>query len=237
MEYKKLIEASKRFNNNNDFNINRIILINPIDKYNFVIDQYNKDYNIIDNIVLKKVPLDKVYYYGYIMQNGIFSFILIFFVIPFPVSILNKFILKRDQYSNLIFFVFSIYFLMIFILALLNICIYINARLIYKKNVLRVRNPFMKMIFLPELCRLLNVINKHFQISESELRVFNFNESQKNKITKYEDDGKFRFMIYDQTFVDYYSELQATGLLLKHILWFLTSLGFYITYYLFIYVI
>lgn len=95
----------------------------------------------------------------------------------------------------------------------------------------------MRMIFLPELCRLLNVNNKHFQLKESELNIFNFTESQKAKLIKDEEEGKYRFMIYDQHFVDFYSELNNTSLFLRHLLWLLTSIGVYFIYYFCIYLI
>ena len=237
MEYKNLIEASKKLNKNNDINTNRIILTNPVDKYNFVIDQYNKDYNIIDCVKLEKIRFDIVYYFGYIMENGICSFLIIFLAVPSPFLIFNKFILNESNTDMIIFFILSMYFCLISLIAFLTLIIYINARRVYNNNLIKVRNPFIKMIFLPELCRLLNVNNKHFQLKESELVIFNFSDSQKNILFTDEQDGKYRFMIYDQNFVDFYSELRNTSLFLKHLLWLLASIGVFYIYYFCIYVI
>ncbi len=234
MEYRKLIQASRNFNKNNDVNSNRIILTNPVEKYNFVIDQYNKDYNMIDNVTLKRIPLDRIYHYGYIMENGICSFLIIFFLIPCPFLIFNKLIYSNKIGNIITIIIFSIYFFIIFCLAFLTIIIYIIARNIYDKNYPLVRNPFINMIYLPELCRLLNVINKHFQISEEEIKVFNFNDTQKNIIKKNIYENKYRFMIYDQNFVDYYSELGTLKLLLKHVVWFIASITIFLLYYFFI---
>lgn len=235
MEYKKLIEASNKLNRNDDNNANRIILINPVDKYNFVIDQYNKDYNTIDDVKLEKIQFESVYYFGFIIENGICSFLILFLAIPSPFLIFNKFILTNSNSDNVIFVILSIYFCMISFIAFLTLIIYINARRIYKKNHILIRNPFMRMIFLPELCRLLNVNNKHFQLKESDLVIFNFSESQKAKLIKDEQVGKYRFMIYDQHFVDFYSELSNTSLFLRHLLWLLSSIGVYFLYYFCIY--
>lgn len=237
MEYKKLIEASNRLNKNNDTNANRIIVTNPVDKYNFVIDQYNKDYNIIDDIKLDKIKFDSIYYFGYIMENGICSLLIFFLAIPSPFLIFNKIILIDTKADNVIFYILSIYFCFISLLALLTLIIYINARRVYNKNLIKIRNPFMRMIFSPELCRLLNVNNKHFQLKESELVIFNFSVSQKSKLFRDELGGNYRFMIYDQHFVDFYSELSNTSLFLRHLLWLLASIGVYIFYYFCIYLI
>lgn len=237
MEYKKLIEASKKLNKNNDVNTNRIILTNPVEKYNFVIDQYNKDYNIIDNLKLEKIRFDSIYNLGYILENGICSFLILYLAIPSPLLIINKFFLTQSNTNNVIFYILSIYFSMIIFLAFLTLVIYMNARKVFNKNQNLVRNPFMRMIFLPELCRLLNVINKHFHLKETELSIFNFNEFQKEKLPKDELDGKYKFMIYDQNFVDYYSELRNTSLFLRHLFWLLISLAIYTVYYFFIYLI
>lgn len=234
MEYRKLIEASKKLNKNNDINTNRVILTNPVEKYNFVIDQYDKEYNKINNIELKRIPLDRIYYHGYIMENGICSFLIIFFVIPSTFLAFNKLIIPNIYTNDIIFYILSIYFSSIFFLALLTIIIYLYAKKVYNDNHLLVRNPFMKMIFLPELCRLLNVINKHFQINEEEIKIFNFSEIQKNNIKEHNIDNKYRFMIYDQNFVDYYSELGNLKLLLKHVLWVLASIAIYFSYFFFI---
>jgi len=236
MEYKKLIEASNKLNNNNETNLNRVILINPVDKYNFVIDQYNKDYNIVDDIMLEKIGLDRIYYLGYIMENGICSFLMIFLAIPSPFLIFDKFILTESYNDDIIFLILTIFFCVITFIAFLSLLIYINARRIYNKNLIKVRNPFMRMIFLPELCRLLNVNNKHFQLKESELIIFNFSDSQKEKIVK-DDQEKYKFMIYDQNFVDFYSELCNTSLFLRHLLWVLASIGAYFFYYFCFYMI
>lgn len=237
MEYKKLIEVSNKLNKNNDINTNRIIITNPVDKYNFVIDQYNKDYNIVDDVKLEKIRFDSLYYLGYIMENGFCSFIILSLAIPSPFLIFNKFILTESNTDNIIFFVLSVYFFFISFLALLTLIIYINARRIYNINLIKVRNPFMRMIFLPELCRLLNVNNKHFQLKESEIAIFNFSESQKSNLIKDEQEGKYRFMIYDQHFVDFYSELNNTSLFLRHLLWLLASISVYFLYYFCIYLI
>lgn len=233
MEYRKLIEISRKLNRNNDININRIILTNPVDKYNFVIDQYNKDYNIIEDKKLSNVKCDSIYYLGHIIENGVWSFLIIYLVIPFPFLVLNKIILSDSDF--IIFLLLSIYFGILFSIVVITFVVYLAGKRIYRKNSESVPNPFMKMIFLPEMCRLLNVINKHFELNEEEIQIFNFSENQMRLLKINDFDKKYRFMIYDQNFVDYYSEINTTTLLLKHILWIFCSVGFYFLTYFIIY--
>jgi len=72
-------------------------------------------------------------------------------------------------------------------------------------------------------------------LKNSELEIFNFSVSQKAKLMIEEQEGKYRFMIYDQSFVDFYAELRKTSLFLRHLLWLLASIGIYFLSYFFIY--
>ena len=232
MDYNLLVQTSKKIKKNRGFIQNRTILINPIDKYNFVIEQYNQEHNIVDNTLLKKIYCEKIYSLGYIFENGIFSMIIFFFLIPGILFIFNKLLFSE---SYLIFqLIFLVYFSIVNCITVLTLIMYIYARIIFNKNQKIVNNPFIRMILMPEMCRLLNVTNKHFELDNEELEIFNFSESQKKMIKQNVVENRYCFMIYDQNFVDYYSEIKTKTLFLKHITWVLLSLGLYIIFYFFI---
>jgi hypothetical protein len=225
---------------------------NPIEKYNYAIDQYNLPYNIIENKKLKKIKFEKIYNKFYSIFSNIILIILLFLIIPCLLIILEKFSFKKNFFF--LKFFFQIYFSCLLIMNIIMLIIFIKGIFLHKKNSKIVKNPLKNMIFLPELCRLMNVNNKNFDLNEEDLKVFNFTEKQKKillensfiffssslNFSDFSADcnilygNRYIFTIYNQKFVDYFYDIRSYKYLIKHFFYIFMIIIFYLFYIKFI---
>lgn len=239
MDYGEMKNLKNKLTNfdleSSNFSRNRklVFLDNPIEKYNFFVAQYNISYNLVDNKKMKHIPLEKMYRIGFHLQSAFIYFIIVYSLVPCILFLFQYFI-----YENHLFYLcfLSVYMGFLFIICFLTLLSYIIAINTFQKNLKEINNPFKNMIYHPDLCRLLNVNNEHVEYLIVELNQLNLTESQKTMVLqKPNSEGKVKFMIYDQEFIEYYSEIKhAKPLLIKHIIWLITSIGLYLIYYFYI---
>jgi hypothetical protein len=234
MEYSKIVSLREEFIKLNEKKRGQakqlVCLTNPIDKYNFFVKQYNIDYNKGDGEVMSRICGESLYSFSYIIQNRMFNFIIIFGLVP-GMILLMKYYLFEGILFYIIFY--SIYFGVIFLLCLLTIIIYCLAKRTYNINYRKVSNPFKRMIFHPDLCRLLNVNNHHVEYAYEKLPNLNLTEAQLEIIRSNPPNemGLAKFMIYDQELIEFYSEIGKHHIFhIKHTIWLLTSIGLFILY-------
>jgi hypothetical protein len=230
MEYSKIVSLKEDLIKQKSENKQLLVLTNPIDKYNFFVDQYNIDHNRGDKEHMWRVCCEPLYSFSFIIQDRVFNYIIIFGLIP-AMLLLSKYYLFEDIKFYVTFY--SIYFGLIIFLCFSTLVIYCLAKRTYHKNLKRVANPFKRMIYHPDFCRLLNVNNHHIHYPVEKLNALNLTEAQINIIrsNQVDEDGLVTFMIYDQVLIDYYSEIGKHHIFhLKHSVWLVTSIGFFILY-------
>jgi hypothetical protein len=222
MEYTKLITLK------NDLLIrdkpNSQNFMNPIERYNYFIERYNMTSE--ERMIL--TPCGSFYSVGNLIQNGFLNYIIIFVIIP----LLIYFSRVMISFEDLFFIIFTFYFFLVFSASLITLIIYLNAKFTYKKNLKRISNPFKKMIFHPDLCRIMNVNNLQIEYNADNLDNLNLTDAQISVVkTNPITDNKVKFMIYDQGFIDFYSEVgQYNIYLVKHVLWLFSSIVFYLIF-------
>jgi hypothetical protein len=169
-----------------------------------------------------------IYSVGYLLEDGILNYIIIFVIIPMLIYF-SRLIISFEEFF---FIIYSFYFFLVFIACSMTLIIYLIAKYTFKQNLIRVNNPFRRMIYHPDLCRMLNVNNTHLEYSIEMLENLNLTDAQISIIKSNPIiDGKATFMIYDQGFVDFYSSVSNyTISLCKHIFWVISSIGFYFLY-------
>ena len=229
MDYRSLIQTSVKINNFDGLEKPRT-LKNPIDEYNFAIEQYNQPQNIQGDKELNKIKFEKFYNSLNFFHNNILISILIFVIIPTLMILFEKFAIKFIEVFLLVI-IFEIYFGLIFLISVILLVIFIKGIYTHKANLLKVNNPLKKMVFLPELCRLINVTNKSFDLNEEDVKVFHFSQSQKENLLENSFNNRYRFTIYNQKFMDYFYDVRSIQYLLKHIIQLVSSVGFYFIFY------
>ena len=141
---------------------------NPIFRNNYFLMCYNTSYNKVNGIPLTKLPRNRLYYF------------------LFPVLSIKYFFLQVAlafiPYLNILWACLLIFMWVV----------YERAFLVYRNNRKKVANPFAKMIYEPNLCKLYKCMNKFLEIPT---RFLDFQESQQ-AITS----TRATIMIYNQNF-------------------------------------
>jgi hypothetical protein len=230
MEYGKLVTLKDELIKQKAISKQLFVLTNPIDRYNFFVDQYNVYYNRDSGNVMQKVYCESIYSFGYVIQRRVLNYIIMFGLIP-GIMLLTKCYLFDDIKFYVAFY--SIYFGFFILLCLLTLIFYILGKHVYIRNYESVSNPFRRMIYHPDLCRLLNVNNHHIEWPVDKLNNLNLTEKQISSIMSNfsNRNGLVKFMTYDQEFIEYYSEIGKNPIFhIQHIVWLITSVGLFILY-------
>ena len=159
MEYKKILEELDKINVSKDV---KVILKNPIEKYNFFVSLYNSDINKVNGIPLTLISFQIIYSIVFWIQNYIINFLIIFILIPAIIIILKHFVWDDDQVSMIIFSIYNSILCLICIISYLIRCL---SKMTIKKNIKNVSNPFQNMVYYPDLCVQKNVINEYIEIN------------------------------------------------------------------------
>jgi hypothetical protein len=204
------------------------IFTNPLQKYNYFIENYNIDYNIVNQKRLNPICCEKLYSNLFILQMRWIHYIIIFGVMPMILYLFKLFFLKA---SGLYFIIITVYLSLIFTITSFTLILFLVGKRTYKLNYKLVKNPFIQMIYHSDVCRMLKVNNQKVEFNTEDLSQLNLTQNQISMIkSRPIYNGKVKFMIYDQNFVDLYSEIEKTSAF-KHIFWFISSMGFYILYF------
>jgi hypothetical protein len=158
MEYQQLKKLKEKFVTRTD----EVILTNPIEKYNYVIQNYNINYNKIDNIELDTVPFHSLYTVIFLIQSKILNYFLLLVVIPAMLLVGREYLHRNPFIFNI---VIHFYYLLLNVTCLSGILLYIYAKQVYHNNFIQIENPFRKMIYHPDICR--NILNKHLELTTS----------------------------------------------------------------------
>ena len=167
MEYKKILEELEKISN---VDTSLVFLKNSIEKYNFFINLYNSEINIVNNNHLSLVPCQKIYSMGYKIQSNVLKFSLLFIIVP-AIIITIKYLPmhcfeKTINHENEIFFIIlTTYNSLIFFICLVTFMIQYLSKLTYKKNEKIVSNPFQNMVYYPDLCYKKNINNQFMNIN------------------------------------------------------------------------
>lgn len=129
----KLLEESKKPSS---------IPIDPISRYNYIIEAYNNECNRIDHNHLSLMPNSSFYKMVYSLMNNFFGNILLIIILIFLPII------------NILMFI-SIAWCYAFYLKLISL---------YKKNEKVILDPFKNMVYSPEVCENIDKINCFFQL-------------------------------------------------------------------------
>eukprot|EP01016_Furgasonia_blochmanni_P016524 TRINITY_DN1961_c0_g1_i4.p1 TRINITY_DN1961_c0_g1~~TRINITY_DN1961_c0_g1_i4.p1 ORF type:complete len:298 (+),score=25.40 TRINITY_DN1961_c0_g1_i4:65-958(+) len=157
---------------------------NPMAEYNHVINCYNSMENRIAEMYLKKLP-ERNYY------NQLINTI--------------RTLAKRTTLYLVILFI-PIVGLFMLVWHIVCYLFYSECFRIYLDNKRLINDdPFVNMIFAPELCRITNSINHYYQVEIKDVEGFSFNKDIKNKLIQKAIDGKVRFMVYNSRFYDFYA--------------------------------
>jgi hypothetical protein len=156
MDYKNLKKLSEKFVKQSD----TVVLTNPIEKYNYFIENYSVKYNKVDNIDLNSIPFQSFYTICFLIQNKIINYFIIFVVIPGVLLVGREYL---NQRGNLYNYIMNIYYISLNLTFLSVLAIYIYAKRIYKNNFKLVENPFRRMVFHPDICR--NILIKHIELN------------------------------------------------------------------------
>lgn len=156
MEYKHLKKLKEKFVSKSD----EVVLTNPIEKYNYFIQNYNVNYNKIDNIELKSVPFQTFYTICFLIQSRIINLFIILVVIPGILLVGKEYLDHNHYHFNIIIY---IYYFILISCSFTELAIYLVAKRIYKHNSKIIANPFQKMVFHPDICR--EIVIKHLDLS------------------------------------------------------------------------
>lgn len=156
MDYQNLIRLKEKFVNKDD----EVILTDPIQKYNYFINNYNVNYNVVNNTPLKTIPFHSFYTICYIIQNSILNLFILFVVIPAVLLVAREYLDLKHFYLNVII---PLYYFLLILSSTVVVIIYFNAKRIYRENSKKIANPFKNMIFHPDICR--SIMNKHIELS------------------------------------------------------------------------
>jgi len=115
--------------------------ISPIQQYNHVIQCYNADENQIESTQLDE------------MEDSM-PFNLFWRVFSNPYLLLISLLVIMIPYMGVI----------VYLWMLFSGFIYFHRLMLFKKNAKKVADPCSKMVFCPELCRMINVTNKSYEI-------------------------------------------------------------------------
>ncbi|OMJ76364.1 hypothetical protein SteCoe_24261 [Stentor coeruleus] len=113
---------------------------NPIFRNNYFLKCYNTSYNRVNGIKLKSLPRNRLYYF--LFPTLSIKYIFLHFVLAFL------------PYVNIVWCC---------ILLILWI-IYERAAWVYRKNRKKIRNPFINMIYKPDLCKIYKCMNKFLEV-------------------------------------------------------------------------
>lgn len=205
------------------------VLTNTIDRYNFFVEQYNLTYNIVKNTKMTRVSGGLLYRIGYTIEKSLVNFLIVLGFVP-TLFLVFKMCFTDPEW--LYFTLLTMYMGFICFISLMTLLIYFHGKRTYERNLLLVANPFQRMIYSPDICRILNLNNVHLEFPLEELEKLNLTATQKKQIESNVDyTGKAKFMVYDQDFIEYYSQInKRTGTLMKHVIWVIASFGFFILY-------
>eukprot|EP01016_Furgasonia_blochmanni_P025000 TRINITY_DN26990_c0_g1_i1.p1 TRINITY_DN26990_c0_g1~~TRINITY_DN26990_c0_g1_i1.p1 ORF type:complete len:228 (-),score=47.43 TRINITY_DN26990_c0_g1_i1:152-835(-) len=153
------------------------------DRYNHVINCYNSMENRVAEIYLKKMA-ERKYYNTFVNLFRTIAKRLILYLIALIVPLTGFAILVWQIYCYLF---------------------YLKSRKLFEENQRLVSDPFVNMIFAPELCRITNSINHYYQVEIKDVEGFSFNKEIKNKLTQKAIQGKVKFMVYNDRFYNFYT--------------------------------
>ena len=123
---------------------------NPISKYNYVIENYNTEYSLVDDIKLQLIKESPFYSKFFnLMKNPLATFLIFLILLLVP-------------FVNII----------LYLLILVASACYFSGLSIYEMNQIRNPDPFRNMIFSEEICESIKNINWRFDIEVS--RIFFF---------------------------------------------------------------
>ena len=117
------------------------IELDPMQRYNHVIKRYNVEENRVDNKRLEMMTESKGYR-------------IFWRIISIPVIMMLLEVLILAPFVGILVYGWQLY----------CIVLYFRGLRIYKKNKAEVDDPFLNMIFCPEICRITNSINKFYEI-------------------------------------------------------------------------
>ena len=156
MEYQNLRKLNEKFVKQSD----EIFLTDPIEKYNYFIENYTVNYNKVDNIDLNCIPFQSFYTICFLIQSKIINFFIIFIVLPGILLVCREYLNQRGYFFN---YILNIYYCTLNFTSIAVSAIYLYAKRIYNLNFKLVENPFKRMVFHPDICR--NIINKHIELN------------------------------------------------------------------------
>ena len=134
--YHYLIDVKDSRFSNIDFNDT-----NSLKKYNIFVDIYNNEVNQISNTKFKKVKDLKFY------------------------NLFDKFFSSfSGKFATLILLLIPGVNLVIFLIILTMMILFENAYSIFKENEKKVKDPFEKMIYSPELCKNVDKTHHFYEI-------------------------------------------------------------------------
>lgn len=176
--YHKITQTSSiDINDDNDLD-----LLDPFSKYNYFIDTYNQEFNIVNNITLRRIKIFKMnIMISKIKAKKLFyiTFLFIFMVLPV---------------LNILFFIILLY----------DFYIYLENSQIHDDNLQKIPNPFSRMVFSPSLCKNLRKNNWIFSIEVKSFPGFFLNLEILEIIKTNEKEGVVTFMIYNEKFKEYF---------------------------------
>ena len=114
----------------------------PISRYNFVIEAYNNECNIIDNKKLELMKNCSLYKSIYSLMNNFFGEVVLIIIMIF-VPVIN---------------------LITFFLILWSFIYYCKFLELYKKNEQIIPDPFKNMVYSPEMCESIRKISWFFEL-------------------------------------------------------------------------
>lgn len=159
MEYRRILEEINRINIPD---VGLIVLKNSVEKYNFFVRLYNNEINIVNNTRLYLIPCEFLYNIGHSVQNRIINFLIIFIIIPMIILLCRIFI---TSYHNLFFIIMISFNSFICLICFITCVLQIITNRIYKRNKKLISNPFLNMVYYPDLCVRNNVNNEFLEIN------------------------------------------------------------------------
>ncbi len=107
--------------------------------------------------------------------------------------------------------------------------ILLYSKKIFRENKRNIPNPFINMIYHPDICKLYKCHNKYFKCSLEEVSQLNLSEFQiKLLMNRKTIDGKVYFMVYDLYFITFFGELgNSPSNSIKHLTWLFYNIIIY----------
>lgn len=226
---------------------NQNLNISPISKYNYFVFQYNYSYNIVNGIEMESINsyLVKIYNIGHTLQNDWIKSIIFFIIFPGIILILRKITDLLDsssggsnessdnsQYFSFFNFLFNLDMIVTLTICIVTLLTLYLANRIYNNDKLKISNPFLNMIYHPDICKLFECNNKHLKVQFEDLIELNLTEHQLKTLSErakstLETNSELiiEFMVYNQNFINYYGNLgQLPNVMSLHLSWLIFNL-------------